>query len=555
MPQIILAVFVLGPESARSVILGYSEMTVAAGSNIHFRVKSPASTFTVDWYRYSTTSVMTDKSGTIVQLDSLPFSYPTDEKKLDDVPRYDGYRILLEHVSSKGPFPILPQPPGDSNTYKNGCNWQISCTLDIPENWPSDLYLAKIRDADGSYAFLPVVVRSNTPGSQARTAVIASTNTWQAYNDYGGANFYTCNQPTCSVYSSIVSYDRPLSGTTPAVSGHLSGIQHLLLRFLKSHGIGYEALSDLDLHSLTGGNLRSYYDILILSGHSEYWSEEMKLALETFLNNGGRLINLSGNTMFWKVRFDGNRMEKVVRWRDLIPGGEFGVLGAGYMGGNCCPVCGGFKALRNHWVYAHTAIRTGSFFGADGVNQDQLGCSDGSSGASGWEFDVVGNGSPPPCGNGLWDNCLEMLAKGVNLNYGGLPVGADMYLFHRVRGGYLFAAPSITLTGSLAVDSLLQQTLLNVIEAFRSNSIPYPLNNCCIDRRGDLNGDGHDADIVDLTFAVNFIFRSGPLPACPNESDINGDGRPLNVLDLTCLVNSIFKGGEAAGTCPDIFPN
>lgn len=72
---------------------------------------------------------------------------------------------------------------------------------------------------------------------------------------------------------------------------------------------------------------------------------------------------------------------------------------------------------------------------------------------------------------------------------------------------------------------------------------------CCVGIRGDLNGDGTDANIIDLNFCVNRIFRGGALPSCLKEGDVNGDGTSTNIIDLNYLVNRIFRGGALPVGC------
>lgn len=75
------------------------------------------------------------------------------------------------------------------------------------------------------------------------------------------------------------------------------------------------------------------------------------------------------------------------------------------------------------------------------------------------------------------------------------------------------------------------------------------INGCCNGIRGDVDGNATDADILDLNFLVNRIFRGGVIPGCPNEADVNSDGTSGNIIDLNFLVNHIFRGGLIPGAC------
>lgn len=73
---------------------------------------------------------------------------------------------------------------------------------------------------------------------------------------------------------------------------------------------------------------------------------------------------------------------------------------------------------------------------------------------------------------------------------------------------------------------------------------------CCVGLRGSPNGDATEANILDLNYAVNRIFRGGPPALCFEEGNPNGDGSSLNILDLNYFVNRIFRGGPLPVPCP-----
>ncbi|MCH8027286.1 MAG: DNRLRE domain-containing protein [candidate division Zixibacteria bacterium] len=81
-------------------------------------------------------------------------------------------------------------------------------------------------------------------------------------------------------------------------------------------------------------------------------------------------------------------------------------------------------------------------------------------------------------------------------------------------------------------------------------SVTYLPPPCCVGLRGDFNGDGNNADSLDLDYLVDYIFRGGPVPPCPEEADINNDGRTSTALDATILIDVLYRGGAAPDACP-----
>ncbi len=77
-----------------------------------------------------------------------------------------------------------------------------------------------------------------------------------------------------------------------------------------------------------------------------------------------------------------------------------------------------------------------------------------------------------------------------------------------------------------------------------------PPVSCCTGNTGDINGDSVDADPIDLSTMVDFLFAGGSAPPCPEEADINGDTISADPIDLSMLVDFLFSGGSAPAACP-----
>ena len=76
---------------------------------------------------------------------------------------------------------------------------------------------------------------------------------------------------------------------------------------------------------------------------------------------------------------------------------------------------------------------------------------------------------------------------------------------------------------------------------------------CCIPPiRGDVNYDGAELiDISDLVWLIDYMFLSGPPPACFDEADLDASGSaPLDISDLVLLMDYMFTGGAEPPACP-----
>jgi len=58
---------------------------------------------------------------------------------------------------------------------------------------------------------------------------------------------------------------------------------------------------------------------------------------------------------------------------------------------------------------------------------------------------------------------------------------------------------------------------------------------------GDVNADG-SCNILDITFLINYLYKSGPPPVPIESADVNISG-DINILDITYLINYLYKSG------------
>lgn len=349
-------------------------------------------------------------------------------------------------------------------SWSHGCGWMTTLTFVIPLNFQPGIYSVRFKDSNNSISWTTFIVK---PVHNGRTplAVIVATNTWNAYNNWGGKSVYHPKND----FSYYVSYDRPNPQMVPndEEHNHTAAAEVLLLSWLEKNGYDYDTFTDVDLHS--NSSLLNKYKTLILGVHTEYWSFQMMNHLKQFLNNGGNLIYLGGNGLYWKVTFDSkNRImecrkdgsththtgERGGLWRELEDA-EAKLLGIEYTeeGYNTFAPYKIIKA--SHWIFKGTDLMNGDLIGKSGLNGVA---------ASGWETDKIDKKYSP--------SNIQLLAKGTNPGEG----GADMIYYDHPGGGFVFSVGSLSFVNSLIIDPTLTKIVNNALGSrvtTNSNQINY----------------------------------------------------------------------------------
>jgi PKD repeat protein len=199
-------------------------------------------------------------------------------------------------------------PIGVPAGYENeqlGCNWPVAYTLQVPTDWPSGIYLANLLDADdppGGYGYyIFFIVTEDEPGSTSKTLYQASTNTWQAYNHYGQWSLYAVNS---NPPARRVTFDRPFDICNPygLYGCHQYRWEIPIARWLEYEGYPVEYVTNEDIHA--DPTLLYNYKLLIIAGHDEYWTKELRDNIDAFIDAGGNVAVLSGNTGYRQVRYE-----------------------------------------------------------------------------------------------------------------------------------------------------------------------------------------------------------------------------------------------------------
>ena len=196
-----------------------------------------------------------------------------------------------------------------------GAGWPPAVDHVATDGWRSGYYTIDfIDDADGNRDENVAYIVVTNPDKDGDILVELSTNTYQAYNKWGGYSFY--ETAFVGDRAQMISFNRP---TPPDFFEY----EYYFVKWLE----GLAARQQLKIDYATNFDVfhdpefATKYPLFISGSHNEYWSkEEFDAVYDRIFKLGKNTLFLGANTAYWQVRYaDLDRSGRNPDWgRQLI---------------------------------------------------------------------------------------------------------------------------------------------------------------------------------------------------------------------------------------------
>jgi hypothetical protein len=268
--------------------------------------------------------------------------------------------------------------------------WRPSLTVPTG-GWPAGYYLLKLTADTGRQRYVPLLVRSTQ--TRGRVVLLSAVMTWQAYNDWGGLSLYHGGggRVDFAGRSRAVSFDRPYANGRG--DGRYLLDEHPVVMRAERLGVPLAYVSGIEL--ATRPDLLDGATAVIVLGHDEYWTAEMKERVERARDAGTNVAFLGANQLYWRVRLEPSPLgpgrtvvgyksaradpmegeddaRVTARFRDPpAPSPENTLVGMLY---ECFPASAPYTIYDpGFWLFQGTGVRKGSKFpGLAGVEIDRV---------------------------------------------------------------------------------------------------------------------------------------------------------------------------------------
>lgn len=182
------------------------------------------------------------------------------------------------------------------STHATGAAWKPLNRDISTAGWKSGYYAIDFVKNDGERLNDVAFIVVTSPQNSGDILIKLSTNTYQAYNLWGGSSFYKSKigPPT-----DVVSFDRP----TQAEFYRWEYYYVVWLEQLaKKYNLKIDYATNYDFYRTQ--NIADGYTLLMSLGHDEYWTqEEFDAYYNRIFKQGRNTIFLGANIAFWRVRY------------------------------------------------------------------------------------------------------------------------------------------------------------------------------------------------------------------------------------------------------------
>ncbi len=179
-----------------------------------------------------------------------------------------------------------------------GAAWTASIEQIGTGDWRSGYYAIDfVDDLDGlrsiNVAFIVV-----TDGARSGDVLLElSTNTWQAYNEWGGCSFYISD--FIGTNAQALSFDRP---TAPDFFDYEYYLVLWLEQMAVERNFKVSYATNFDIHRDIA--FTEKYKLFISGSHNEYWSlDEFKALHRRIFQLGRNTMFMGANNAYWQIRY------------------------------------------------------------------------------------------------------------------------------------------------------------------------------------------------------------------------------------------------------------
>jgi len=225
-----------------------------------------------------------------------------------------------------------PGCPYDADTGMIACQWtgdglgNGSYTLDTSQptvngtaDWTSGIYLALLTTNQMQYGpeidpdhqtYIIFTIREDA--RQSDILFQQAVATYQAYNNFPddrATGKSLCDNQSYGALTSLgtqravkVSFDRPYTYSDHTGAGDFLKWELHFIRLIERNAYAEIYTTDVDTHA--NGTLLRKHKTVVTAGHSEYWSSEMRNALESARDYGTSFGFFGASTMYSQIRFE-----------------------------------------------------------------------------------------------------------------------------------------------------------------------------------------------------------------------------------------------------------